>query len=143
MKAAVQAELGNGGLTVLHGRDGTSDIDVRLEIRVSAGLLFLRGHVTLTAESDGTAVAMAVTRDEFHREGDFPSSWPAKRCKPCSTQPALAEFAEKKNPPPVAGRHEPRSASGDTKPSPEAVASAKQHFNQGNRHHELATIRRP
>ena len=137
MKAAVQAELGHGGLTVLHGRDGTSDIDIRLEIRASAGLLFLRGHVTLTAESDGTAVAMAVTRDEFHREGDFPLIMAGKAVQALLHSPALAEFAEKKNPRPVAVPREPRSASGETKPSPEAVASAKQHFNQGNRHHEL------
>jgi len=137
MKAAVQAELGHGGLTVLHGRDGTSDIDVRLEIRVSAGIFFLRGHVTLTAESDGTAVAMAVTSDEFHREGDFPLIMAGKAVQALLHSPALAEFAEKKNPRPVTIRHEHRSASGETKSSPEAVASAREHFNQGNRHHEL------
>jgi len=80
---------------------------------------------------------MAVTPRMSSTARGLPPHHGGKAVQALLHSPALAEFAEKKNPPPVAGRHEPRSASGDTKPSPEAVASAKQHFNQGNRHHEL------
>jgi tetratricopeptide (TPR) repeat protein len=137
MKAAVQAELGHAGLTVLHGQDEKPDIDVRLELRVTAGVYLVHGHVTLTAESDDTAVAIAVTPEEFHRAGQFPLIAAEKGVQALLHSPGLAEFAEKKNPRLAAVRNEQHPASTETKPSPETLASAKEHFNQGTRHFEL------
>jgi len=137
LKSAVQAEFGHAGLSVLHGRDGTSDVDVRLDIRVSAVVYLLRGHLALTAESGGIAVAVATTSDEFHRSGEFPLVMAGKAVQALLHSPGLAEFAEKKNPRLVAVRHEQPSAPVETKPSPETVATAKDHFNQGTRHYEL------
>jgi hypothetical protein len=137
MKAAVEAELGHAGLTVMHGRDVTSDVDVRLEIRVTAGLFFLRGHVTLTAESDGAAVAMAVTPDEFHHDGEFPLIMAGKAVQALLHAPGLAEFAEKRNPRPVTVQLDRPPASAEAKPSPEIRATSREHFNQGTRHYDL------
>jgi hypothetical protein len=137
VKAAVQAELGHGGLTVMHGRDGTPDMDIRLEIRVSAAVYFSCTGMCPDGRKRWHGGGHGGDPDEFHREGDFPLVMAGKAVQALLHSPALAEFAEKKNPHPVAVRHEPRSASVETKPSPETVASAKEHFNQGTRHHEL------
>ena len=110
VKDAVQAELGHAGLTVIRGQDGTPDVDIRLEIRVSAAVYFLHGHVALTAESGGVAVAIAATPDEFHRDGEFPPVMAQKAVQALLHSPGLAEFAEKKNPRPVVVRQEPRPA---------------------------------
>jgi tetratricopeptide (TPR) repeat protein len=137
VKAAVQAEMGQAGLTVLRGQDEKPDLDVRLEIRVSAAVYFLRGHVTLTAECGSVAVAIAATPDEFHRDTEFPLVMAQKAVQALLHSPGLAEFAEKKNPRPVAVRHAQSSASVETKPSPENRAVAREHYNQGTRHFEL------
>jgi hypothetical protein len=138
VKAAVQAELGHAGLTVVHGQDGKPDLDVRLEIRVSAAVYFLHGHVALTAESGGMAVAIAATPDEFHRDTEFPLVMAGKAVQALLHSPGLAEFAEKRNPRLVTVRHEQPAASVETKPSPESIATAKEHYNQGTRHYELS-----
>ena len=44
---------------------------MRIETRVNGAVYFLRGHVGLTAERAGVAVATALTDDEIHREGEF------------------------------------------------------------------------
>jgi uncharacterized cupin superfamily protein len=137
VKAAVQAELGHAGLTVIRGPDETPDVDIRLEIRVSAAVYFLHGHVSLTAESGGVAVAVAATPDEFHRDREFPLVMAQKAVQALLHTPGLAEFAEKKNPRPVAVRQEQRPAPVETKPSHETRATAKEHYNQGTRHYEL------
>jgi len=137
VKAAVQAELGHAGLTVINGQDGMPDMDLRLEIRVTAVVYFLHGHVALTAESGGTAVAIAATPDEFHRDTDFPLIMAGKAVQALLHSPGLAEFAEKKNPRLVTVRHEQPAASVETKPSPETVAISKEHYNQGTRHFQL------
>jgi hypothetical protein len=137
MKSAVEAELGHAGLAVLHGQDGTPDIDVRLDIRVTAGLVFLHGHLTLTAESDHAAVAVAVTPDEFHHDGEFPLIMAQKAVQTLLRSPGLADFAEKKNPRSVAVQHEQSPTSVQAGPSPETLATSKQHFTQGNRHYDL------
>jgi len=137
VKAAVQAELGHAGLTVIHGQGETPDIDVRLEIRVTAVVTFLHGHVTLTAESGGTAVAIAATPDEFHRDGEFPLIMAEKAVQALLHSPGLAEFAENKNPRLVTVRQEQPSPPLETKPSPETLATAKEHYNQGTRHYQL------
>ena len=137
VKAAVQAELGHAGLTVIHGQDMLPDIDVRLEIRATAGVYLVHGHVTLTAKSDNTAVAIAVTSDEFHRAGEFPIIMAEKVVQALLHSPGLAEFAEKKNAHLVTARHEQRSAPVEAKPSPETAATSKEHFNQATRHYEL------
>ena len=137
VKDAVQAELGHAGLTVIRGPDGTPDVDIRLEIRVSAAVYFLHGHVALTAESGGVAVAIAATPDEFHRDGEFPLVMAQKAVQALLHSPGLAEFAEKKNPRPVVVRHEQRPAPVETKPSHETLVTAKEHSNQGTRHFEL------
>ncbi|MGB8299338.1 MAG: tetratricopeptide repeat protein [Polyangia bacterium] len=137
MKSAVEAELGRAGLTVVHGRDSRADIDVRLEIRVSVMVTFLRGHLALTAESGDSAVAVGQTSDEFHRGGEFAVIMAGKAVQTLLRSPGLAEFAEKKNPHLVKAPRAQPSAPVETKPSPETVATAKEHFNQGNRHYEL------
>ncbi len=137
MKAAVEAELGHAGLTVLHGQEGTPDIDVRLDIQVTGGVYLLHGHVELTAESGGIAVAVAVTPHEFHRDREFPLIMAEKVVQALLHSPGLAEFAEKKNPRPVTAGHEQPPASVETKPSPEIAAISKEHYNQGTRHFQL------
>jgi hypothetical protein len=137
VKAAVQAELGHAGLTVVQGRDGKPDLDVRLELHVTAGSYFVHGHVTLTAESHDTAVAIAVTPDELHRDREFPLIMAEKVVQALLHSPGLAQFAGKKDARLTTGRNEQRSASVDTKPSPESLATSKEHFNQGTRHYEL------
>ena len=137
VKAAVQAELGHAGLTVIHGQDVLPDIDVRLEIRATAGVYLVHGHVTLTAKSDNTAVAIAVTSDEFHRAGEFPIIMAEKVVQALLHSPGLAEFAEKKSAHLVTARHEPRPAPVETKPSHETLVTAKEDSNQGTRHFEL------
>ena len=137
MRSAVEVELGRAGLTVVRGRDGKADMDVRLEIRVSAMVTFLRGHLALTAESGDTAVAVGQTADEVHRSGEFAVIMADKAVQTLLRSPGLAEFAEKKNPRLLTVRREQPSAPVEAKPSPETVATAKEHFNQGNRHYEL------
>ena len=137
MKSAVEAELGRAGLTVVRGRDSRADMDVRLEIRVSAVVTFLRGHLALTAESGDTAVAVGQTADEFHRGGEFAAIMADKAVHTLLRTPGLAEFAEKKNPRLVTAPRAQPAAPVEAKPSPETVATAKEHFNQGNRHYEL------
>lgn len=139
VKAAVQAELGRAGLTVLQGRDTTPDVDVRIEIRVTAAVYFLHGHVALTAESSDTAVAVAVTAtaDEFHRDGEFPVIMAQKAVQALLVSPGLEEFAEKRNPHLTGDRHPQRSVPVDTKPSPETLATSKEHYNLGTRHYQL------
>jgi len=137
MKAAVQAELGRAGLTVIQGQDVTPDMDVRLAIHVTAGVYLLHGHVELTAESGGIAVAVAASPHEIHRDREFPLIVSEKVVQALLHSPGLAEFAEKKNPQLVAARHEEQAAPAETKPSPETVATSKEHFNQGTRHYQL------
>jgi hypothetical protein len=137
VKAAVQAELVGAGLTVLHGRDGTSDLDIRLEIRVSAAVYFLRGHLALTAETNGQAVAIASTGVEFHRDNDFPIIMAKKAVDALLHSPGLAEFAEKKNPHLLKVRRAASLPPAEPKPAADAVATAKDRYNQGTRHYEL------
>ena len=137
IRSAVQAEFGRAGLTVVRGREARADVDIRLEIRVSAVVTFLHGHLALTAESGDTAVAVGQTSDEFHRGGEFAVIMAGEAVQTLLHSPGLAEFAEKKNPHLVTVRHEPHLAPVEAKPSPETVATAKEHFNQGNRHYEL------
>lgn len=137
MKAAVEGELGRAGLAVLRGREGKPDVDVRLEIRVAAAVYFLHGHVTLTAESEGIAVAIAATGDEFHRDNDFAQIMAQKVVDAMLHSPGLAEFAQNKNPRMVTVRPEPRVAPVPAKPGADAMAEAKEHYNQGTRYYEL------
>ena len=138
MKAAVEAELGRAGLTVLQAQDSTSDLDVRLDLQVSGGLTTLHGHLELTASSGGTAVALAVTPHEIHRDREFPLIVAEKAVQALLQSPGLVEFAARKYPHPVAGGQEQPPAAADGKPSPKALATSKDHFNQGTRHYELA-----
>lgn len=142
VKAAVQAELVAAGLTVLRGQEGRPDADIRLEIRVRAVVYFLHGHLTLTAESDGIALAIAPTGDEFLRDKEFPAAMAKKAVSALLHSPGLAEFAEKKNPRAVRVRPEARPAPVravpvESKPKAEAAAKSKEHFTQGTRHYEL------
>ena len=137
VKAAVQAELGRAGLTVVHGRDATPDFDVRIEIRVTAAVYLLHGHVALTAESDGAAVAVTATHDEFHRDGEFPVIMAQEAVQALLGSPGLEEFAEKKHPRLAAARHPQPAAPEETSPSPEALATSREHYNLGTRHYQL------
>lgn len=142
VKAAVQTELTSAGLKVVHGREGKPDADIRLEIRVTAAVYFLHGHLTLTAESDGIALGIAATGDEFHRDTDFATVMAKKAVFALLHSPGLAEFAEKKNPHAIRARPEARpvpvmAAPAESKPKSEAAAKSKEHFTQGTRHYEL------
>jgi hypothetical protein len=139
VKAAVQAELGRQGLTILQGQDRTPDVDIRMEIRVNAAVYFLHGHLALTAENDGIAVAVVATGDEFHRDSDFPVVIAQEAVDSLLHSPGLAEFAEKKNPRLLTARQEVRVASApvEAKPTQDAMVSAKDFYNQGTRHYEL------
>lgn len=142
MKAAVQAELVAAGLTVLRGSDGKPDADIRLEIRVTAVVYLLHGHLTLTAESEGVALAVASTGDEFYREKEFATFMAKKAVSALLRSPGLAEFAAKKHPHAAGASNNTqpastRAAPAESKPKSEAAAKSKEHFDQGTRRYEL------
>ncbi len=64
LKAALQAELGRLGLTVVGAGDKSLDLTLRIETRVTGAVGYLRGRVGLTAEKGGLAVALASTEIE-------------------------------------------------------------------------------
>ena len=137
-RAAVEAELGRAGLTVLQAQDGTSDLDVRLDVHASGGLTTLHGHLELTASSGGAAVALAITPHEIHRDREFPLIMAEKAVQALLQSPGLREFAARRYPHPVTVGQAQAPAPVEGKPSPESLASSKEHFNQGTRHYELA-----
>jgi hypothetical protein len=140
VKSAVQIQLMAEGLTVLHGREGKPDVDIRLETRVTAAVYFLHGHVTLTAENDGIAVGIAATGDEFHRDTDFPSLMAQKAVTALLHSPGLTELAERKHPHAAGAHPHPAPApvvQAETKPKADSAAKSKEHFTQGTRHYEL------
>jgi tetratricopeptide (TPR) repeat protein len=131
VKAAVQAELGRAGLTVVQGQNTIFDFDLRIELRASGAVRLLRGHVGLVAESGGVAVALADSGEELRSEAEFPIVMAQKAVGALLQSPALAEFAERRRPPTAAKRAE------DAKRNPEAVARARAHYNKGTRQYDL------
>jgi hypothetical protein len=97
LAAAVAAELDQRGVTLVRGRDGAADVTVRLETRVRGAVSFLRGHLTLTAEKGDTAVAVASTEDELHREGEFVTIMARKAVAALLQTPAVRELAAQKS----------------------------------------------
>ena len=98
LKAALQAELGRIGLTVVRASDKSFDLSLRIETRVTGAVSYLRGRVGLTAEKGGVAVALGSTGVELHSNGEFPVIMTQKAVAELLHTPALAEFAEKKAP---------------------------------------------
>jgi tetratricopeptide (TPR) repeat protein len=131
VKAAVQAELGRAGLFIVHGREAALDVDVRIELRVSETMNYLRGHVGLVAEANGVAVAVAGSGQLLRSGSEFPLAASQQAVSALLRSPALAEFAEKKHPKATA------KANADARENPETVARAKSHFAQGTRQYEL------
>lgn len=131
VKSAVQAELGRAGLFVVHGREAALDVDVRIELRASETMHYLRGHVGLVAEANGVAIAVAGSGEAWRSDGEFPLAVSQMAVSALLRSPGLAEFAEKKYPKAAA------KLNSDARDNPETVARAKAHFAQGNRQYEL------
>jgi tetratricopeptide (TPR) repeat protein len=98
LKAALQAELGRLGLTVVRASDKSFDLSLRIETRVTGAVSYLRGRVGLTAEKGGLAVALGSTGVELHSNGEFPAIMTQKAVAELLHSSALTEFAEKKAP---------------------------------------------
>ena len=133
LKAALQAELARLGLTVVRASDRSFDLTLRIETRVTGAVSYLRGHVGLTAEKGGLAVALASTQAELHSSGEFPAIMMREAAGALLHSPALAEFAEKKAP----SREVVRETAAPPAKAPlntvavNAAAVAKAHANRG------------
>ena len=142
LKAAVEAELGRRGLHLSPGNEKATDLTLRVETRVKGAVFFLRGHVGLTAEKGGIAVATASTADEIHRESEFATVMAEKAVAALLGSPTLGEFAEKR-----AGRPEPPRPKPVFRPqimvakttTPEAEAKA--HYARGTSYYNLGRYR--
>ena len=138
LKAAVEAELARRGLHVSRGPAKSADMTLRIETRVKGAVYFLRGHVGLTAEKSGVALASAATDDEIHRESEFTAAMAEKAVAALLGSPSLKEFAEKREP-----RREPPRARQVPRPAPlvaKAVSpeiGAKAHFARGTSYYNL------
>jgi tetratricopeptide (TPR) repeat protein len=143
LKAALQAELGRIGLTVVRASDKSFDLSLRIETRVTGAVSYLRGRVGLTAEKGGLAVALASTGVELHSTGEFPAIMTQKAVAELLQSPALAAFAEKKAPPSrdVLRDRSPAmaaaSASAPAKATRNPTAEAKAHANRGTNLYNL------
>lgn len=137
LKSAVEVELGRRGLRVSPSHDKTADLTLRIETRVRGAVYFLRGHVGLTAERAGVAVATAVTEDEIHRDGEFVAVMAEKAVSTLLASPALREFADRRVPrrEPSRERAVPRPQPVVAKVSPEAQAKA--HYGRGTSYYNL------
>jgi hypothetical protein len=134
LKAALQAELGRLGLTVVRASDKSFDLTLRIETRVTGAVSYLRGHVGLTAEKGGLAVALASTEAELHSSGEFPAVMMREAIAGLLHSPALAEFAEKRAASREVVRERPASAPPAAQPAKaplNAAAVAKAHSNRG------------
>jgi len=142
LKAALQAELGRVGLTVLRASDKSADLTLRIETRVTGAINYLRGRVGLTAEKGGLAVALASTEIELHRNDEFPPLMTRKAVAILLHSAALAEFAERKGPSREMVREKPQTAIAAMAapvraPPRNASAEAKAHSNRGTSMYNL------
>ena len=142
LRTAVEAELGRRGLCVVPGTEKAPDLTLRIETRVKGAVYFLRGHVGLTAERGGIAVATAATDDEIHGETEFAAVMAEKAVSAILGSPALAEFAQKRAPQPEPPRPKPapRTPTMVAKTTtPEANARA--HYGRGTSYYNLGRFR--
>jgi tetratricopeptide (TPR) repeat protein len=143
LKAALQAELGRIGLTVVRASDKSFDLSLRIETRVTGAVSYLRGRVGLTAEKGGLAVALASTGVELHSNGEFPAIMTQKAVAELLQSPALAAFAEKKAPPSRDALRDrspalaAASATAPAKATRNPTAEAKAHANRGTNLYNL------
>ena len=139
LRAALQAELGRLGLTVVRASDKAFDLTLRIETRVTGAVSYLRGRVGLTAEKDGLAVALASTEVELHSYGEFPAVMTQKAVTALLHSSALAEFAERKGPSQEVFREKARTATvaSPMKSQRGATAEAKAHSNRGTSMYNL------
>jgi tetratricopeptide (TPR) repeat protein len=137
LRTAVEVELGRRGLRVSPNRDRTADLTLHIETRISGAVYFLRGHVGLTAERAGVAVATAITDDEIHRDGDFAAVMAEKAVSALLASPALREFADRRAPRREVTRERPapRPQPAVAKVPPEAAAKA--HYARGTSYYNL------
>ena len=142
LKAALQAELGRLGLTVVRASDKSADLTLRLETRVTGAVGYLRGRVGLTAEEGGLAVALASTDVELHSNSEFPAMMTQKAAMALLRSAALAEFAEKKGPSREVFHEKPPATTAAKAALPakaprSAAAEAKAHSNRGTSMYNL------
>jgi tetratricopeptide (TPR) repeat protein len=143
LKSAVQSELGQAGLTVVRGTDKAFDLALRIDTRVTGAVYFLRGHVGLTAENSGAAVALVTTDDEFHKNSDFPTTMAHKAVTALLHSAALADFAEKRERRRafVAAKTAAPAQNTSAKTPLTATAEAKAHYNRGTSVYNLGRFR--
>lgn len=138
LRTAVEVELGRRGVRVWPSNDKAADLTLRIESRVKGAVYFLRGHVGLTAERGGVAVATAGTNDEIQRDTEFATTMAEKAVAALLESPALKQFAERR----TARREPPRERqAARAQPavartvSPEAEAKA--HYGRGTSYYNL------
>lgn len=143
LKTAVEVELGRAGIVVVPTSKEASDLVLRIETHVTGAVYFLRGHVGLTAERAGVAVAQVSTEDEFHRDGEFTSVMARKAVAALLRAPSLAQFSGKKAPRQDVAVARPAHPPAPAKMSPAAEAKARyargtSYYNLNRFHEALA-----
>jgi tetratricopeptide (TPR) repeat protein len=137
LKTAVEVELGRRGLRVSPSHDKAVDLTLRIETRVNGAVYFLRGHVGLTAERAGVAVATALTDDEIHREGEFAAVMAEKVVSALLDSSALREFADRRAPRRETTRERPAPRVQPTVARVPPEAAAKAHYGRGTSYYNL------
>jgi tetratricopeptide (TPR) repeat protein len=138
LRAAVEAELGRRGIRVCAVNDKSADLTLRIETRVKGAVYFLRGHVGLTAERGGVAVATAGTDDEIQRDTEFSTAMAEKAVAALLASPALNEFASRRG-----ARREPAREKPFPRTQPQVArtvspeAAAKAHYGRGTSYYNL------
>jgi len=131
----VEGALQSKGITVVYG-DVPCDLTIRIEIRASGAISFLRGHLALLAIHGETLIAQGSTGTETHREREFPTQLANKAVQGLVENAGFVAFAHKLAPPPAA----------PLQPRPRAepmnlMAKAKAHYQRATAFYNLERYR--
>jgi hypothetical protein len=123
LRSAVLDELARAGLTV---GDSNCDLVGRLEGRVEGAATFVRGRAALSVESGGATLDEVGTEQEVHAAREFPTAIARRLVGQLVASPRLMAFARERAP-----------AAAPAAPASDAVASARQHTQQGTAFYNL------
>jgi len=137
LKAALQAELGRLGLSVVRTGEKACDLTLRIDTRVTGAMTYLRGRVGLSAEKGGVTVAMASTDMELHGNREFPDTMIQKAVDLLLRTPALVAFADKIRPSQEANRPKPVVLATPAKATRNPTVEAKSHAQRGTSMYNL------
>lgn len=124
LTAALQAELGRAGVTVV-GPNAKRDLVLRMQSNVRGGGLVTSGNTTLTVERDKVVIDMFQAGVNLTSESGFVVSTSRRLAGAFVKSRKVLELAEGKRVRP------PSTASSAAGPKPEEVEAAKKHTNQG------------